>query len=598
MDDLPDLPTHLQIGSDALEYISELKPIGEWESRTHCWWRLLEVTSAHSSDMVPAQTRWWLCVGKTYPFDKITFYPASEGGLEATFQHQNYNAPAKSGTDHRSGHPCLTFSTAALGKLHRQAEPTDAYERLPWHAMRLLEWLEAAATNELAQPGDYFELPDLPDKRDKRGFAFSEDSVSLEQWNGIDAKVGRAEFVSSATPAMVYVRRFLNADQVIHQPTWGVTIQQLNNVTHGMWIKLQHPLVLPPWQHPRTWAELERILQNESIALKDELQRHLHRLRQQTELPLVIGYPIPNRNGEDPKAMHWQGLILPISTKRDVPKGWRKNEHNFWRLDLQRTFKPDHEINWMTSQNLHPNEIGMRGRLPDHLRIARIAMIGAGALGSVIAETLIRAGVTDIIVVDHDTLEVKNLVRHELVMTDVGRNKAAQLVRHLNSINPNVRARAITSGFPATKTQDLQALEDTDIVLDVTANDDVLRSLEQHAWKTEKLICVLSLGWKARTLHFYSTRTTRFSARAYERAIAAEIHADRSHPDDAPREGIGCWHPVFPARHDDIQLMAMTAIKRLETINRQRQPSELIVIEQRYDSDDVFIGLHTRQARQ
>lgn len=32
-----------------------------------------------------------------------------------------------------------------------------------------------------------------------------------------------------------------------------------------------------------------------------------------------------------------------------------------------------------------------------------------------------------------------------------------------------------------------------------------------------------------------------------------------------PWEGIGCWHPVFPARADDIALNAALAVKFIES---------------------------------
>jgi hypothetical protein len=60
---------------------------------------------------------------------------------------------------------------------------------------------------------------------------------------------------------------------------------------------------------------------------------------------------------------------------------------------------------------------------------------------------------------------------------------------------------------------------------------------------------------------------------------------------ELPREGIGCWHPVFPARVDDVWLMVSVAVKHLESVIAAipTQP-ELIIFEQYYEND-VFAGI-------
>ena len=53
---------------------------------------------------------------------------------------------------------------------------------------------------------------------------------------------------------------------------------------------------------------------------------------------------------------------------------------------------------------------------------------------------------------------------------------------------------------------------------------------------------------------------------------------------ELPREGIGCWHPLFPARVDDIWVLAGITVKYLEGIlsSSQLEPN-LTVFEQSYD---------------
>jgi hypothetical protein len=58
-----------------------------------------------------------------------------------------------------------------------------------------------------------------------------------------------------------------------------------------------------------------------------------------------------------------------------------------------------------------------------------------------------------------------------------------------------------------------------------------------------------------------------------------------------PREGIGCWHPTFPARIDDVNMMLCAFIKVFEVRHSLDELRELIVIEKAYDENGVFNGV-------
>jgi hypothetical protein len=62
-----------------------------------------------------------------------------------------------------------------------------------------------------------------------------------------------------------------------------------------------------------------------------------------------------------------------------------------------------------------------------------------------------------------------------------------------------------------------------------------------------------------------------------------------------PMEGIGCWHPVFPARNDDIWLLASSGIKWLEAslLDALSKENQLAIFEQEYENG-LFTGIHLR----
>lgn len=70
----------------------------------------------------------------------------------------------------------------------------------------------------------------------------------------------------------------------------------------------------------------------------------------------------------------------------------------------------------------------------------RIHIIGCGSVGSVVAENLVRFGLTKITLYDFDIVESKNIANQMFTGEDVGRPKVEALADMLVKINPEVAA--------------------------------------------------------------------------------------------------------------------------------------------------------------
>lgn len=90
--------------------------------------------------------------------------------------------------------------------------------------------------------------------------------------------------------------------------------------------------------------------------------------------------------------------------------------------------------------------IGSDGQ--DRLRSARVALVGCGALGSVLADTLTRAGVGLLRIIDRDFIELNNLQRqvlfdeHDL---EAGLPKAEAAARKLRRINSEIEVEPVVA---------------------------------------------------------------------------------------------------------------------------------------------------------
>jgi len=74
------------------------------------------------------------------------------------------------------------------------------------------------------------------------------------------------------------------------------------------------------------------------------------------------------------------------------------------------------------------------------LRSARVTILGIGGLGSYVAMSLAAIGVGEILLVDHDRVELMNLNRQVLYTDgDVGEPKVTAAARRLAEVNPHIR---------------------------------------------------------------------------------------------------------------------------------------------------------------
>src|SRR5579885_616837 len=102
---------------------------------------------------------------------------------------------------------------------------------------------------------------------------------------------------------------------------------------------------------------------------------------------------------------------------------------------------------------------------------ARVAIVGCGALGSVQAELLARAGVGRIRLIDRDFVELSNLQRQFLFDESDAREgipKAAAAARHLARINSEAAVEPIIADLTGANAANL--LGDVDLILDGTDN--------------------------------------------------------------------------------------------------------------------------------
>ncbi|MCR5302387.1 MAG: molybdopterin-synthase adenylyltransferase MoeB [Lachnospiraceae bacterium] len=119
------------------------------------------------------------------------------------------------------------------------------------------------------------------------------------------------------------------------------------------------------------------------------------------------------------------------------------------------------------NRHLLLREIGVKGQ--KRIRAAKVAVIGAGALGSPVIQYLAAAGVGTIKVIDHDTVALGNLQSQVIHSSkDVKRPKAASARDTIRNIDRNIEV--IAENQQLTQENAAELIEGYDLVIDCTDN--------------------------------------------------------------------------------------------------------------------------------
>ena len=564
-----------------------------WDSATQRWVIHCRIAASMPPDSpIPAITGWYVFLDDHYPDGDISIYPAKADGITQTFPHQNYNGLGKEQQAWRTGKLCTWTNIAPLRRKGYDIEPGEPERNLAWHLERVQEWLELASRNELAQPGDPFELPDLPNCNAGK-VAFCEGPSTLAQWRetadlrGIAAVRMLTPDSSIATVIQFNARR----NQPPIEPEWRKAIGD-GEERPAIWIRTNSVPVLPPWQLPATWGELRQACQKQDVNL-DALLRPAIGGGPIDNMPLLIGFPIPDKIGGSNLRMHWLALLLPGNPDEPQP-GFRNNEKGRWQAYRHTGICDPAPLNWLPTENWHYDEVSVRGRLNSVAARSDLLVIGAGALGSVLAEMLARAGIGEITIIDPDHIEAGNLVRHTLLASDIGQPKALTLAARLNAATLHASIAGINAAFPPTDVESAVRINACDVVIDTTGDDKAATAMGNFLWGRVKTFVSVSLGIHACRLFCFTARGPAFPNAEFRNRLQPWLLLESSEydVDDLPRDGPGCWHPRHPARIDDVWMMAAAAVRLIEQviINPPDAPV-LTVFERQTDAAGNFVGI-------
>ena len=583
----------------ALDALTQVTILDDWtyDDNTKVWFLHLSINIPFDSVYFPHNSFWYVTAESKYPKGSIKIYPDINNSITSTLYHQSNNSKVEKNGLWRKGNLCLDVNTLPVF----QSEPKSIDGRLFYNVKRAINWLELAAQNKLVTNVEPFELPEFTlSKLLEIQFAFSEDIITFMQWESTECKYGIAELdVYKSNPFIYYVKKFKSLDgNIVHYTQWGAELLKVK-ITPPIvapWILLDKLPVVNEWQAPETLEDLIEACGNQNIDLMSILKKLTAKIRDGKQHLFLIGFPIPFKFGGEPETICWKALYLPIlSHGKYTAKGFRPNQYGWWLRDKNEILTNKMELNWLVSENWNQQEISKRGKMDNALLRKSVLILGAGCVGSSIAEIFVRAGIYNLSIADSDIFNVGNLSRHVLNINSIGGLKESCLCNHLNSLSPNATVDVINKRLSVDSLGNYNIdLEKFDVIIDCTGENEVLEALETFKFTKPHTVASVSVGLGAKRLYIAICNGTCFTFGDFLEFISPYIKSDMALYDDyeLPRDGIGCWHPTFPGRSDDVWMAAATSVKAIENYITSSSQKSLFLVYEQNEENKIFESFH------
>ncbi|MEQ8222994.1 MAG: ThiF family adenylyltransferase, partial [Candidatus Eremiobacterota bacterium] len=309
---------------------------------------------------------------------------------------------------------------------------------------------------------------------------------------------------------------------------------------------------------------------------------------------ILIGFPIPKIYGDENFEIHWQPLIFNNLTyyrknnnlynikSRQQDKIWKK-------LNKEYCFKPNNQLPWGKSINLTHERLYSRGNLSDSLQNKNISLFGCGALGSIIAELLVRGGINNFSLFDYDIIQFGNLCRHTLDGRNLTYNKAESLSEKLVTVNPLVKINAYPNKIPINlkKWNNIkEIMEKLDIIIDCTTSDEAFEWLNNYAITKNKKMISIFFSFHAELLTLIISGSNISCSFIYndlrncikkENPTFAKKYFYQPTKEEQIIEGAGCCFPSFPALNSHIYMLASTTVSIINSYINYKEGLALII---------------------
>jgi hypothetical protein len=459
----------------------------------------------------------------------------------------------------------------------RQSEVYLEELLLPYlrHAHR---WISDTLDGRLTSPDQRYEFPQLAIRGNGTKIYAEGGRPMLERVEGTGH--GRAwlnRVSNEAAPAGLYrVAKIRRTGKDDDPDAWSSGMRegvfgQEEPAGWAAWAFVGDPVIARPHRPYVAWEDFSDLNQRNIVAALEDASVYEH------QLPvLLLAFAVPEFWGGSPDHIVWQAVHLEgFGPDIFVPptKGFRPTlDPRRWPR-FREFLRKNKNLRWLSCTDVSREALLSRSAsgVGKDLGQLRVAVLGVGAVGSVLAKALSKLGLAHLLLVDKERLEPGNLVRHEGMASQVERFKAsstAALLTPPQGEEPEGIDLDVVRDWPAV----LDRIEGYDLVIDATGDNGVHELLSASPQLRDAALawCYVKPGPDFGLLALRppgSPRTLTEAEELLENECGEELwerfRADSGNEGRVVWPEPGCYYPTFSAPYHRLRMMGDTFLSTL-----------------------------------
>lgn len=278
--------------------------------------------------------------------------------------------------------------------------------------------------------------------------------------------------------------------------------------------------------------------------------------------PLFCGYRIPSGS------VHWQAMMIFMDDLPIEPVRVGTGKNRLWFTEFSQGL-----IQWAETIDISYKYFFGRGAMPAELANKKVLIMGIGATGSIVSETLTRCGAKKLTLCDIDNKEPGNVCRSVYPFYTGTTEKTLDLESLLTQISPHVDCAVLKSVFDSVvkryaaehedKTAIANFFDEFDVIFDCTTDNQLMRVVDASGTKAQ--VVNLSITNHAQDLICaFSPNVTETVLLVYG-LLKRDAEFDMYNP-------TGCWNPTFKASYNDIESKVQFAMKHVIRMLSSKEP--------------------------
>lgn len=327
------------------------------------------------------------------------------------------------------------------------------------------------------------------------------------------------------------------------------------------------------------WIEFGKFFNQKFLSYLHEFEKRNLKKYKGKNVPLFIGYKTIDDE------IHWQVVVLTIGNfpLKGISEKINGRKTHRWLSELTAQ-----EIYWGLSRNSSYKYFFGRGTFSKNITDKKILILGIGAIGSMVATTLIRGGCKFIDLADHDVKEPENVCRSEYMFDSGVIDKVQELTMLLHAISPFVEIASFKKDCFETiikflykeknSKEDFEVvLNQYDIVFDCTTDNDLMYILSTLELECDLINMSITNHAKELVCAFYPN-AYKFVNNQFSSILQNDLE-DLYNP-------TGCWSPTFKASYNDINILVQMALKHINILYQRGKSKNNFII--KTDDENLF----------